>query len=113
LDFHLTRCHDRHCFGPLPDRHADLEEMFQLTPIYGGTSSGTIGSTHADSQPTPDSPRYTGDQQSGHQIKHVHSHSHQHLVKKLPKKGRDIGTIFKATLTTNFNKTPSAKYILL
>jgi hypothetical protein len=58
--------------------------MFQLTPIYGGTSSGTIGSTHADSQPTPDSPRYTGDQQSGHQIKRVHSHSHQHLVKKLP-----------------------------
>jgi len=26
---------------------------------------------------------------------------------------RRIGTIFKATSTTNFNKTPSANYILL
>jgi hypothetical protein len=84
LDFHLTSRYDRHCSGHLPDRHADLEEMSQIISDYGGTPSGTIGSTHADSQPNPDSSRYTGDQQSGHQIKRVHFHSHQHLVKKLP-----------------------------
>jgi hypothetical protein len=27
--------------------------------------------------------------------------------------GNSIGTIFRATSTTNFNKTPSAKHILL
>jgi hypothetical protein len=55
----------------------------------------------------------TSNQQSGHQIKCVYPYSDQHLMKKLPKKGRDIGTIFEATSMMNFNKTPSAKTILL
>jgi len=29
LDLHIASCHDWHCLGPLPDGHADLEEMFQ------------------------------------------------------------------------------------
>jgi hypothetical protein len=84
LGLHITRCHDWHCLGPLPDRHADLEEMFQHPSNSGGTTPGTIGSTYADSQPTPDPSRYTGNQQSGHQIKCVHSNPHQHLIRKLP-----------------------------
>ncbi len=28
LDLHIASCHDWHCIGPLPDRHADLEEVF-------------------------------------------------------------------------------------
>jgi hypothetical protein len=62
LDLHLARRHDRYCLGPLPDRHADLEEMFQHPSISGDTSSSTIGSAYANSQSTPDSPCYTGDQ---------------------------------------------------
>jgi hypothetical protein len=31
---HLAFRHDRYRLGPFPDRHADLEEMLQLTPIY-------------------------------------------------------------------------------
>jgi hypothetical protein len=58
--------------------------MFQHSLISGDTHSGTIGPTYADSQPTTDSSRHPGDQQSGHQIKCVYSNSHQHLMKKLP-----------------------------
>jgi hypothetical protein len=85
LDLHIASCHDLHCIGPLPDRHADLKEMFQHPSISGDTFSSTFGSTYADSQPTPDLLRHPGDQQSGHQIKHVYSDSYQHLMKKLPK----------------------------
>jgi hypothetical protein len=58
--------------------------MFQHPLISGDTHSGTSGSTYADPQPTPDSLRHPGDQQSGHQIKCVYSDSYQHLMKKLP-----------------------------
>jgi hypothetical protein len=45
-----------------PGRHADLEEMFQLTTIDRGTPSSTISSTYAGSQSTPHPSRSTGDQ---------------------------------------------------
>jgi hypothetical protein len=83
LDLHIACGNDWYCLGPLPDRHADLEEMFQHPSNSEDTSSGTFGSTYADSQPAPDPSCYTGNQQSGHQIKCVHSNPHQHLIRKL------------------------------
>ena len=84
LDVHLSCGHDRHRSGPLPDRHVDLEEMFQHHSSYGSKPSSTVGPTNAGSKPTSTTTRPTGDQQPGHQVKRVHPHSHQHLVKKLP-----------------------------
>ncbi len=84
LDFHITSSHDRNCFGPLADRHVDLEEMFWQTKFHGGNASGTFGTPYANSQSTTETQRNTGDQQSGHQIKCVYPHSYQHLMKKLP-----------------------------
>jgi hypothetical protein len=59
LDVHLAGHHDWYCIGHLPDRQADLEEMFQHTKFYGGTTSGTFGSPYADSQSTTDISRST------------------------------------------------------
>jgi hypothetical protein len=45
----------------------------------------SVSTSNADSKPASEASHKTGDQQSGHQIKRVHSHSHQHLIEKLPK----------------------------
>jgi hypothetical protein len=101
LDFHIASSHDRNCFGPIPDRHVDLEEMFQQTKFHRGNTSGTIGTPYADSQSTTETPSNTGDQQSGHQIKCVYTHSYQHSMKKLPEEREsDIRSDIEATSTT-------------
>jgi hypothetical protein len=102
LDFHLSSRYDWHRFGPLPDRHADLEEMFQLTSDDGGTTSSTIGSTHAELQPTPDPSCKPGNHQSGLQIKCVHPHSHQHLVKKLPEERENYWNNIQSDINDEF-----------
>jgi hypothetical protein len=84
LDLHLTSRHDWNCLGHLLDRYIDLEEVLQQTQFYGGTASGTFGSPYVDSEPTPNTLRSSGDQQSGHQIKCVYPYSYQHIMKKLP-----------------------------
>jgi hypothetical protein len=86
--------------------------MIQHHSSNGNKPSNTVGSTTAGSKPTSTTTRPTGDQQPGHQVKRVHPHSHQHLVKKLPEE-RILEQYFKRHPTTKFNKTPSAKHILL
>jgi hypothetical protein len=85
LDFHIASSHNRDCFGHLPDRHADLEEMFRQTRFHGSNTTCTFGDPYADSQSTPGTTRNTVDQQPGHQLKCVNPNSYQHLMKKLPK----------------------------
>jgi hypothetical protein len=87
LDLHLASSHDWNWSGPLPDWHADLEEMFQQNGLRRDNSPGPVGTSFAGFQPTSETHRDTGDQQSGHQIKCVNPYSYQHLMKKLPKKG--------------------------
>jgi hypothetical protein len=110
LDVRLTCCHDRYRPGPLSDRHADLEEMFQLISIYGDTISSTVGSTDAGSQstalnwqPTIRLPNQMHPFQST-------STSREETPRR---KGEILEQYFKRHPSTKFNQTPSAKYILL
>jgi hypothetical protein len=80
------------------NQHAD----FQHPSISGDTSSGTFGSTYADSQPTPDSSRYPGNQQSGHKIKRVYSDSYQHLMKKLPEERERYWNNIQSNISDEF-----------
>jgi hypothetical protein len=90
LDFHIASSHDRDCLGHLPDQHVDLEEMFRQTKFYGDNASGTFGTPYADSQSIAETPRSTGNQQSGHQIECVYPYSYQHLMKKTPRRKGEI-----------------------
>jgi hypothetical protein len=76
--------------------------MFQHPSISGDTSSGTFGSTYADSQPTPDSSHHSGHQQSGHQIKRVYSNSYQHLMKKLPEERERYWKTIQSDISNEF-----------
>jgi hypothetical protein len=110
MNLHLASRHDWNCLGHLLDRYVDLEEMLQQTQFYGGTASGTFGSPYADSEPTQihRAVPATNNQVTKSNAIHINISG-----RNSPKEGRDIGTIFEATSMTNFNKTPSAKTILL
>jgi len=110
LDNHITHGHDWNRRGHLPDRHAHLEEMLQEIKFYGDTLLDSLSTSNDDAKSAPEAPRETSDQQPGHQIKSINITISN---RNSPKKGRYIGTIFKATSMMNLITTRSAKTFLL